>query len=106
MYTVGQTYQWDMQADVFQGSFKVVADLGGGLFEIERLEPSDEMLDRIEAAYASGNVYLGYVDPYGPGRREATPAEAAEIEIERYIALTGTRSKIRAISRAEYDRSF
>lgn len=109
---IGQIRKTDFQADIFEGEYEIVADLGDGTWEIRYLEPSDEVLDRIESIYRSGGFYLGYVDPFGPGRRELDRNDPADVEfammreIEERIERAGSTSRIRFVSAAEHARHF
>lgn len=82
----GDILQWDIQADVWCGEYKLVKDLGNNRWEIEILPPSDELLDTI----------LADTNPYCGGEREAL----------RRIEDSGRRMTIRLVSSEEYARYF
>lgn len=82
----GDIHTWDYQADVFGGQYRLVADLGKGVWEIEHLEPSDETLDAIQ--------------------RLATDDADRERTISDRIADTGTHTTIRFVSAARYAEAF
>jgi hypothetical protein len=103
---VGDIHKWDYQADVFQGEYRLVEDLGKGSWIIEDLEPSDELIDEAYTSYFSPGAYLGYHDPFGPERRVATPQEAFDEEILHRIDRAGQRREIQFVSSARYHAMF
>ena len=107
MPKVGDTAKWDNQSDVFQGEYRYVEHLGGNRWMIEYLEPSDELIEEIEEYYLrSPQPYLGWFDPFGPGRREATRQEALDEEVMERIERAGRRTEIRIVSREPWAAMF
>lgn len=107
MLQVGQVMKWDHQSDVFHGEYRLVKDLGGGKWEIEELEPSDELIDEVLDYYLNAaHPYLDYVDPFGPGRRRATRQESADQEIMNRIDRAGTIKVIQFVSQERWASAF
>ncbi len=104
---VGDIHRSDFQSDVFQGEYRLVENKGKGVWVIEYLEPSDEILDAIMQDYLHGEYpMLGYHDAFGPERRRQTRQEACDEEIMRRIDRAGTRSEVRFVSSARYAAAF
>jgi hypothetical protein len=103
---VGDIHKWDYQADVFRGEYRLIEDLGKGSWIIEYVEPSDELIDEAYAYYFGPGAYLGYHDPFGPERREATPQEAFDEEIINRIDRAGQRMTIQFVSSDRYHAMF
>lgn len=88
---VGDVFEFDFQSDMFCGSYRLVESLGGNRWIAEHVEPSDELIELIEAYYFKPGVYLDIYDPYGPNRREKTPQEAFDDEVLQRIERAGER---------------
>lgn len=109
MAQVGDTMKFDFQSDVFEGEYRLVEDLGNGQFVAEYLEPSDELIDAVLDYYLNTpveRICLGWVDPFGPGRRPATPQETADQEIMKRIDDAGRRFKIEIVSTQRWNEMF
>jgi hypothetical protein len=104
---VGSVHRFDGQSDVFHGEYRLVEDLGKGLFVAEYVEPSDALITEAEAFYLhSPQPYLGYHDPFGPERREATRQEALDQEIDDRIDRAGRTFRIRFVSQEAWAAAF
>jgi hypothetical protein len=103
---VGQILRHNFQADVYQGEYMLVEDLGGGKWVVENLPPSEELIEAVYAYVSTSPHHLGYFDPFGPGRREMTRDEAWVAEIEDRMASAGRRSTVQFVSRAAYAAHF
>jgi hypothetical protein len=104
---IGDVLTFDFQSDDFEGEYRLVEHAGGRRWVAEYVEPSDELIDRATAHYLhAAHPYLGYVDPFGPGRREATRQEALDAEILERIERTGRRFQIEFVSAARYAEAF
>lgn len=80
---VGDVRRFDYQSDVFEREFRLVEDLGNGLWKVELLPIRDETLDAM------------MTDPY-----------TTDDMIERDIAATGRVMEMKFISAAAWDRMF
>ena len=102
----GDVVEYDFQADVFRGRFRLVERVGRNRWLVEDLEPDEAETNRILDYYTSADAYLGYHDPFGPERRQATPDEAFEREIAERRERAGRRHEIEFISAARYAEYF
>lgn len=106
-YMVGDIRKWSFEADVFEGEYRIIEVLGSDRYRIERLEPSDELIERATHYYLeSSRPYCGYVDPFGPNRREATRQEALDKEIMNRIELAGTTLDVRIMHGDVWESAF
>jgi hypothetical protein len=106
-HQVGDVLKHDFQADVFEGEYRLVEDLGGGSWLAETVEPSDELIEAARVYYLEGqSPCLNYVDPFGPGRRRATRQESLDMEILERIERAGWTFKIQFTSRAKWAEMF
>lgn len=107
MNRVGEIHYFDNQSDVFKGQYRIVEHLGGRNYLAEYMEPSDELIAEATDFYLnSPNPYLGYHDPFGPERREATRQEALDEEILERIDRAGQTFRIQFVSQAEWAEAF
>ena len=107
MSKIGDVLKFDFQADVFRGEYRLIEDLGKGLFIAEHVEPSDELIAEATKYYLeSESPYLGYHDPFGPERREATRQEALDEEILKRIDYAGETFRVELVSAARYAEMF
>lgn len=107
MPRVGDIRRWDFQSDVFRGEYRLVKRLTGRRWLAETVEPSDELIEEARAYYLdSESPYLGWHDPFGPERREATRQEALDQEILERIARAGVQFQVEIVSAAEFARHF
>lgn len=112
-YMVGDIRKWDFQSDVFEGEYRIVESLEGNRYRIERLEPSDELIERATAYYLeSAHPYCGYAEPYNmdgsysSNWRKATRQEALDAEIMKRIDLAGTTLEIEITSNDRFASLF
>lgn len=99
---VGEIRQFNFQADVYGGRYRLVKHLGGTSWEAEHVEPSDEEIDAImndPSEYAGGGVYIM------PDGSAVFPKGREETALAR-IDQTGARFNIRIVSAAEFSRHF
>lgn len=107
MPKVGDVRRWDFQSDPFQGEYRLVTRLTGRRWVAEYAEPSDELIAEIQKFYLeSEHPYLGYHDPFGPERREATRQEAFDQEVLERIERAGAQFELEIVSAAEFARHF
>lgn len=103
---VGDVLKHDFQSDVFEGEYRLEEDLGGGSWLCANVEPSAELIEAARVYYFGERPYLGYHDPFGPERREATPQEAWDHEILERIDRAGETFTIKFVSRAKWAEMF
>lgn len=107
MAKVGDVFRWDFQSDVFRGEYRLVESQGRNVWLAEYLEPSDELIAEATEFYLrSANPYLGYHDPFGPERREATRQEALDEEILDRIERAGQTFRVELVSAARWAEAF
>jgi hypothetical protein len=104
---VGDVLTWDYQSDVFKGQYRLVENLGRGVWRAENLEPSDELIEAARAYYLdSENPYLDWIDPFGPERRRATRQESFDAEILVRIENAGHTFEIQFVSAERFNAAF
>jgi hypothetical protein len=86
---VGDVRRYGYQSDVYQRRYRVIADLGGGVFEVELLEIEDDKLELMISHTDNPGVY-GWT----------------EADVLQEIAKTGERRQMRFVSQATYDAAF
>ena len=86
---IGDVRRYDFQSDIYQRRYRVMADLGGGVFEVELLEVEDDKLAQMISDVETQRVF-----------------GATEDDILRDIERTGERRKMRFVSQATYDAAF
>lgn len=94
---VGDIRQWDFQADVFEGEYRLVEDLGGGRWIIEALAPSDALIDRVLAIAAGQEA---------SGASWMSSMAEVEREIAERQARAGEQMTVQFISSAQYAEAF
>lgn len=103
---VGDVRTWDLQSDIFHGSYRLVEHLGRNRWRCERLAPTEEEIDRILDYYTGSSPYTGYVDPFGPGRRVATVDEAFEAEVAERRERAGATFEVEFVSHDRWAAAF
>jgi hypothetical protein len=86
---IGDIRRYGFQSDVYQRRYRVVSDLGQGIFEVELLEVEDDKLEEMISHIDNPGVY-GWT----------------EADVLREIEKTGERRTMRFVSQATYDAAF
>lgn len=106
-YAPGTVLTHDFQSDPFGGRYEILEHLGGREYLVRDLPDTDEIIEEIGDYYATPGAYLEWVDPFGPGRRRATPEESWLLEVERRAEYrNGEPRKVRFATAAEYHAHF
>lgn len=79
---VGDERRMDFQSDVFRSWYRLVENLGGGVWRCERMPITDEMLDEMIAdPYMSDDEIARQIDAVG------TTFETRFVSSERWAAM-------------------
>lgn len=88
MAKVGDIRSFDYQSDIYRGQYRLVRDIGDGVWLAEHLEPTDEMIDAI----MNDEAMARYRDP--------------ESEVLDRIDQAGTRFRVRLVSASTFASYF
>lgn len=116
---IGDVREFDFQADVFRGRYRLVENVGGNAWVVEFLAPDDAELDRIVEHYANAEArgYLTapvwnktWAECVGAERpvvvRHKTHAEEMGEELDRRYEMAGQRTTMRFVSADQYAAAF
>lgn len=100
MAKLGDVLRFDLQSDVWRTQYRLVADLGRGLWEAEMLAPEAKVLDEM-IEMAAIEETAGHWGMFGTDKVAGVEREWAAL-----LADEGRRFKVRLVSSARYAEMF